>query len=235
MTLPSTPLSTDAKRAKLRELADLRKAEPMVDALAGFRNVHEYHDGKYDQTDHVSPWSRSADNVDADCLIFLQDWSSDEILRGPWHQPTADFGHAPERRTNKQLIHYVDEFLATEISSHYVTNVFPFIKTGSISAGLKRNAVDYAAKKFAAPQVEIIRPKLVICAGNEAFNALRRLAGLADIRMREALGNSFEFDRIPITVVPHPSRPNRIRDERHWTHAGERLRQLRLANQTRSP
>lgn len=213
------------KRQALRSLALSRKQELMQGDLAGFRNIHEYHGGIYDQTDHVSPWSRSAQNVDAKCLFLLKDWSSHEVLNASEvHPERIALGHDPERPTNRNLKHLVRHFLGVEICDLYVTNLFPFIKQGKISGAISRRATAFAATKYALPQIEIVGPALVVCTGLEPFNALRTSVGLNPVsRLRDALNETFTCCNAQVRVVPHPSRKHFERDAIYWQRIAERF------------
>ena len=48
----------------------------------GYRGISDYHSGAY-ECDFVSPYTKSAQNLDADIMLVLQDWCSDEFLRKP--------------------------------------------------------------------------------------------------------------------------------------------------------
>lgn len=67
--------SARAKRSALRALARRRKDT----RWPGYKCIGDFHDGRY-ECDYVSPYTRSAHNVDADVMILLQDWASDKVL-----------------------------------------------------------------------------------------------------------------------------------------------------------
>ena len=46
----------------------------------GYKNLRDYHCGAYECL-HVSPYTKSAGNVDSPIMVFLQDWTSDESIR----------------------------------------------------------------------------------------------------------------------------------------------------------
>ena len=77
---------SDQKREDLRRLARQRQA----DRRDGYLCLSEIHSGFYDTDMHVSPWSISAQNVDAELMILGKDWASSETL--------ADRPPDPDRR-----------------------------------------------------------------------------------------------------------------------------------------
>jgi uracil-DNA glycosylase len=66
------------KVARLKELALVRQRS----SWPSYRCIGDYHGGVY-ECGFISPYTRSAGNVDADLMILFQDWSSDAILSGP--------------------------------------------------------------------------------------------------------------------------------------------------------
>jgi uracil-DNA glycosylase len=145
----------------------------------------DYHDGAYEK-DFVSPYTASAGNVDATVMILLQDWSSDESLRGHFDPETALLGLTPSLPTNRNLSRLLQEHFGLTLDHTYATNLFPFIKPGALNAPIPARAVMRAAREFAIPQMEIVRPRLLICLGLLTGNAIRRALGIEPARRLDA-------------------------------------------------
>ena len=75
------------KRKLLRELARHRQTHVPL----GYKGIGEYHGGVY-ECDFVSPYTKSAQNLAADIMLVLQDWCSDEFLRGPGNPEVIALG-----------------------------------------------------------------------------------------------------------------------------------------------
>ena len=169
------------KRARLLELARRRQ----MSRWAGYNCIGDYHDGVY-ECDFVSPYTRSAGNADADLMILLQDWASDDVLSGPVLPERLTVGHDPRRRTNQRLRELLCQHFDLELEAVYATNVFPFVKGGAMSSSIRKRDLLRAAQEFALPQIVIVGPRLVVCLGKTVFNAVavaasRRVAkSLAD-------------------------------------------------------
>ena len=86
------------KRAELLKLAKLRQAT----RWEGYKCIGDYHDGIY-ECDFVSPYTKTAGNVDAEILVMLQDWSSDESLKGSIDYGAATLGHTPHLPTTPTI------------------------------------------------------------------------------------------------------------------------------------
>lgn len=166
-------MNTEEKKEFLLKLAEKRKKDRY--RYPKYKNLCDYHNGYYECDDYVSPYSRSAHNVDANIMIILKDWTSDEVLKQPINETWKKIGHDPNRPTNKNLKLYMREHFKIGLSDTYATNLFPFIKKNEInSQDIERCDWLYGAKKYAIPQIQCIQPCLVIVLGKDPFNAIRR-------------------------------------------------------------
>lgn len=155
---------------KEKELFRLVEKRRRKDILPGYKRLADYGDGKFD-CDFVSPYSKGAHNHDADVMVLLQDWSSDNVRRcssGP-----SELGRDPKLPTNKTLDRLLGDTLGLRLEDTYATNLFPFIKAGGLSTRVPFADLVLAAKAFALPQIKIVAPRLVVCLGKNTFNAIR--------------------------------------------------------------
>jgi hypothetical protein len=58
----------------------------------GYYSIADFHDGIY-ECDYVSPYTKTAGNLNAEAFIMLQDWSSFDSLNGPICQDSIKYGH----------------------------------------------------------------------------------------------------------------------------------------------
>jgi restriction system protein len=160
------------------------------------------------ECDFVSPYSKGANNLDADVVILLQDWSSDDALarsKGP-----SELGRDPNLPTNRNLDKLLQQSFGMTLAETYATNLFPYIKLGGLSARIPFKDLVYAAETFALPQIRIVAPKLVICFGKNTFNALRVSNQLARCRdMASAIDSPFNVElgsglRAAVWAQAHP-------------------------------
>jgi hypothetical protein len=193
---------TQSKKQKdLYILAKLRQSK----TYKGYKSISDYANGLY-ECDYVSPYSKSAHNVDAEVFIILQDWSSDENMSGEICKETNLLGYTPSRGSNKNLIKLLKENLNLELKDTYATNLFPYIKMGKMSATIKSTDMSKAAKEFTLPMIDIIKPKIAIALGMETFNALRKSCDLKPAKnMTEAVEFTFTFSDTTIFFQAHPS------------------------------
>ncbi len=160
-----------ADRAKCDRLCELARRR-VASVWDGYRQPEDY---GYDFRDLVSPYSRTARNVDAAVMVVLQDWASHDVLRRePMNAEMARYGHDPRRLTNKRLKALLRKHLDVALKDIYGTNLFPYIKSGGMSTAMPMQDLLRVAKAFAIPQIAIVQPRLVLALGRKTAEALRR-------------------------------------------------------------
>jgi hypothetical protein len=187
------------KHARLLELTRLRQKT----RWPTYRCIGDYHGGKY-ECDFVSPYTRSAHNVNAELMILLQDWASDDVLSGPYLHVRCTVGHDPNRGTNKRLKDLLFRHFGLKLEQVYATNVFPFVKVGGMNASIPRRDLERAAQEFALPQIQIVGPRLAVCLGKAAFDAVAVAAGRRPARsLADAIASPFYIGRTEVWCQAH--------------------------------
>ncbi len=173
------------KTDKLKNLAIKRKNAVLI----GCKNVQEFQNGKFDTEFNVSPWTNSAKNVDADLMLIGQDWASADWLNDPANLEYASLGRNPNLETNKNIDKYLKLF-GLEFSDIYATNAFVFIKHGKMSGAISDKIFNDCVVNYTIPQIEIVKPKMVICLGAKTLNAVRKAIEKPPIKIS---GGHLEF------------------------------------------
>jgi len=161
--------TTEQKRKALFRLAKQRQA----DRLPPYACLADFHGGFY-ECDLVSPWSKSARNVDAEVMIIGQDWASSDVLEKKPSEDRRRLGQESSSTTNKKLPEFLG-YMGLQFCETYATNAFPFIKRGSKSERIPRKDLVYCAETYTLPQIEIVSPLMAICLGKAAFRAVYRI------------------------------------------------------------
>ena len=191
-----------SKQSDLLALAKLRQRTryPRYKCIGDY----DYHEGAY-ECDFVSPYTKTAGNVDAEIMVMLQDWSSAEAMKEePFDEVTANLGYTPSLPTNKNLIELLYKTFELTLRDIYATNLFPFIKPGKMSERIPQRDLVAAGRQFALPQIRIVNPKLVICLGLVTFNALRRACDLnACQQLGVAIENPFNIGSTRVWCQAH--------------------------------
>jgi restriction system protein len=186
------------KQEKLKKLALKRKSS----CFEGFRRISEFQGGVFDVEDYVSPWSIGAHNVDADLMLIGQDWASSQWLSKPKNLNFAKLGKNPNLMTNKNLDEYL-KYFGLNFSDTYATNAFVFVKEGGMSAKIAQKFLHESIKQFLVPQIEIIKPKMIICLGAETYNAVRLENGYSELKVGRGQETAMPFMGANVYGVNH--------------------------------
>lgn len=188
------------KHARLLEVANRRQKS----RWPGYKCIGDYHGGVY-ECEFVSPYTKSAGHVDAELMILLQDWAADDFLSGPVLHDLITVGHDPRRRTNQELRRLLRRHFGLGLEDVYATNVFPFVKLGSMNKQIRRKDLVRAAEEFALPQIEIVGPRLAVCLGKNTFDAVMLAAGRRGTKsLADAIASSpFEIGGTQVWCQAH--------------------------------
>ena len=100
---------TNEQAQRLAALAKKRRYEELP---LHYSDVSSFHGGGYDDRRFVSPWTKSAHNVDNRLMIIAQDWTSEDYLkREPLNQKLAERGFDETFETNKCLSSLLREYM----------------------------------------------------------------------------------------------------------------------------
>lgn len=194
------------KTIALLDLAIKRKqTEPPV----GSARIGDYHHGIY-ECDYVSPFTKGANNVNANIFLVLQDWSSHndmikQVTNLEKQKLELKYGYTPTQATNIKLAEMLKTHFSIEISDTYGTNLYPYIKMGDMDSPMLLKDLVFAAEHFALPQINIVDPKLVICFGKVTFNAIRTACGKCSVdSVEEGINSPFTFNNSKVWLQAHP-------------------------------
>jgi restriction system protein len=186
MTTAAFPNNKAAKIAALVRLRRQPNAGTRQDGyLRDYRRIEEFHDGFYDQHGWVSPWTVSACNVDSELMIIGQDWASEDFLSKEPDARMRALGHDPALATNRNLQRLLHEAFGHGFESTFATNAFIFAKPGGMNTRLPATDLALSARRFALREIEIVRPKMVICLGMGTFNGLRAALNCRPVTLQE--------------------------------------------------
>lgn len=168
----SAVLSDRHKRCRLAKIAQKRQKNTPIDAYS----IKDFYCGAY-ESEWVSPYTKSASNLNANVMVLLQDWASKEYLSKVFRPELVSLGQDPKLPTSKRLALLLEQHFDLKLSDTFATNLYPFIKCGSLSSAMTWQGLLMGAKQYALPQIEIVTPQVVICLGLNVFNALSVASG----------------------------------------------------------
>lgn len=185
---------------RLLALARRRQRETPL----GYHNLAEFHDSAY-ECDFVSPYSKSAHGTESRVLVFLQDWISADALAGKFIPEAVQYGRIPSLPTNRNLDRLLEHGLGLTLGQTYVTNLFPFIKPGGMSAPLPGRLLRWAAAEYALPHIDILTPRLVVALGLATFRALAAATGRPSAScLEQAIAEPFDHGEARVWCQAHP-------------------------------
>ena len=192
------------KLEKILRLAEKRKSDSISQINSSYRQVSDFYDGVLDESGYVSPWTKSASNVNSPIMIVAQDWISSDALEKKLNQNLVSLGYDPELPTNKNLASLLKRHFGVGFHEVYATNLFVFVKPGSMSANIPGKLLEYSAQTYTLTEIEIVDPKMVICLGSKTYQVIsrsceKRSAWLPFVQKV----NAFWFKNICVVGVPH--------------------------------
>ena len=172
-------------------------------------NFVDFRNGIY-ECNHVSPYSHGAQNVNTEVMLVLQDWGSMDYLKSLCNEDQeslSQLGRDPKLFTNKNITDLLNRHFHLNLADTYATNLFPFIKQGTMSSSIPIQDLNRAAIEYTRPLIEIIQPSIVICFGIKTFNALIASYGYkGSTKMAEAIDSPKNVGTVLIHCLPHPGR-----------------------------
>jgi uracil-DNA glycosylase len=145
----------------------------------------------------ISPYTKGAHSLGG-IAVVLQDWASSNGLINADKPLINAYGRTPDLLTNKRLEKLLKVVFNLELAGVYVTNIYPFVKSGGMSSPLRIGLVREAARELAIPELQIVKPTLVLALGKNAEAILRyfgvKCVGLPHPAAR--IGNTESHERI---------------------------------------
>jgi DNA polymerase len=130
--------------------------------------------GKFD-SDQIGPWTQWQGDINADLMIVAQDWGGDKYFKK--HKGKEEDNNA----TNRNLVQLLDSIgfpialptqEQTNTKSLFFTNAVLCCKEGGLTAKLPSKAAGNCSRRFLARQIELVRPKVVVTLGHEAYRSV---------------------------------------------------------------
>jgi len=155
----------------------------------GLTNPSTCAGGAYD-SDQIGPWSKWQGNLDAKLMVIGQDWGDiGYFLKNKGN----DKDNNPSNKTLQKLLNSAGIEIPPPSSADkqqpviFLTNAILCLKEGGMSGKVKQEWFNTCGKHFLKPQIEIVRPKVIVSLGRYAYRSICRLYGLPEIRFREAV------------------------------------------------
>lgn len=222
----------DDRSSQYRTLVSARKACRRCEGLA---NASVICNGRFD-SDEIGPWTRWLGDLHARIVIVGQDWGSQtnfEKQRG-CDVPTGFVNMRIQELLSSIGVQVPGVRVTSEPYGVYLTNGVLCFKSGNDQSPVRRSWFKACGELFLRPQIDLIRPKVVVCLGKEAYAAVLREYGLPpspDLRAAVEEPRGVPLPTGPVAfAVYHPAQRNENagRRSRHeqledWKRVGRAL------------
>ncbi len=185
----------------LHELAEARRTDNQLTLTKKYRQIGDFHGGICDEWKCVSPWNKAAGNYDSPIMIVGQDWISEDAAETA--HISFKLGCDPDNRTNKNLQILLLDYFGLKFSETYGTNLFVFVKPGSLSSRIPTKDLLYSAQKYTLAEINIVKPKVVICLGKATYSALCKVIGAEAHDFKASSEAPVIYGDVRIYGVPH--------------------------------
>lgn len=190
------------KQSQYAALVEKRKKDPFFPALL---NPSQIENGRFDCPE-IGAWSRWHNDLDAEIMLIGQDWGNKDYFT------TNEGRDTDSNPTNKNLTALFRE-LGYELGSArpekpfqkglFFTNAILGIKEGDMSAPVSSKWVKHCNEHYTKSLIEIIQPKVIICLGMKAYEAMRLIYSDLPIKpMAKLAEDSFPVEGGKIQIFP---------------------------------
>lgn len=177
--------SMNTKERQYKVLVEKRKA---CRECVGLANPAEPALRQFDSCE-IGPWSRLHGDLDAQLMIVGQDWGGVKYYK---ENEGLDKLTNPTMRNLEKLLHHIG--IRVSVTSYagggrglFLTNAVLCLKTGGLQARIEPEWARTCGSRFLRQQVEIVRPKVVVCLGAFAFHAALRAFERPIVELRDAI------------------------------------------------
>jgi len=173
---------TATKRELYRTLVEKRKAynpETLGLANPSSPDLREF------DSDEIGPWTRWANDLDADLMVVGQDWGDERYFLA---NKGMDKANNPTNRSLRELLEFVGRPIPPPPSVSepggqsakgvWLTNALLWLKQGGLSATVKPEWFKELAADFLREQINIVEPRIVVALGAQAYSAIAFAFGI---------------------------------------------------------
>jgi DNA polymerase len=136
-------------------------------------NAANLRDGEFD-SDHIGPWTRWLGDLRARVLVVGQDWGAQRTLA---NQNGRDVATGYTNRMLRALLASVgiqvpDVCVTSVPYGVFLTNAVLCFKDGGDQAPVRGEWFDTCGSRFLRPQIDLIRPRVVVGLGERAYRTI---------------------------------------------------------------
>ena len=187
------------KLTAYRQLVDDRKA---CRACSGLMNPSVC--GGTNDSDQIGPWSLWQGNLDANLMIIGQDWGDEAYFL---NNAGRESRKNPTNETLRRLLAGIGiEIEPPSLEGRssgrlFLTNAILCLKTGGLQARVDPTWFANCGSRFLKPTVEVVRPRVVVTLGEQAYRAVASVYGLRRMPFKAAVEREGGFPLLDHTTL----------------------------------
>lgn len=186
-----------------RALVSARRA---CTRCSGLRNPAVIAAGSFDSS-HIGPWTVWQHRLDARVMVVGQDFSDVAYFE------RCQGRDQPRNPTNQHLVALLRS-VGIEIApfgeagggnAAFFTNAILCLKEGGMQAKVRDDWFMNCGRRFLRPQIELVRPRVVVCLGQKAHDAVLQAFELPRQKLRAAVASlgTPVLERTHVVAVYH--------------------------------
>jgi uracil-DNA glycosylase len=157
-------------------------------SCAGLVNPSRCAEGLYD-SEEIGPWTRWQGRLDAELMVVGQDWG--DVGYFDSHCGLDEARNPTNRRIRALLARAGFEVAEVGMEAGrgtvFLTNAILCLKSGGLGGPVKSAWFAECGPRFLRPQVELVRPHVVVALGERAYRAICRAFGMRAVPFRAAV------------------------------------------------
>lgn len=179
---------------------------------------------------HIGAWTRWLDDLSADLMIVGQDWGPVDLFI---HQNGLDKDIYTNRALTKLLaqagIPVEPAPIARSNSRVFATNAVLCLKQDGTKSKVSPACFDHCGPNFLLPQIQLVRPKVVVALGQAAYRAIMKAFGLEATNFQTAVDSPQPVELMPGTCLIPVYLCTRLVMNTHRTEKQQQADWLRVA------
>lgn len=185
------PIPLNKQEKEYIELVNRRKSCHICVGLRNPSVVNEQFD-----SNEIGPWSTWKGDLDAKVVVIGQDWGDED------HFITQEGKCNTANATNRKLEELMQSIgISLERHKVFFTNAILCLKKGGLAGKVKKEWFENCSSNFLKPQIEIIKPDIIITLGEPAYRATT---------------NAFNRKPMSFQDAVNQQEPHMIQSYDHW-------------------
>jgi len=174
----------ELKREEYQRIVYLRKSCKVCE---GLENPSRVANGVFDSCE-IGPWSRWQGNLESPIMLVAQDWGH----VGNFEKQKGVDNNSETNKMLKNLLEIAGVAVSLPLDNNgakslFCTNAILCLKKGGDQAPVDSNWYRNCGPRFLKPLIEVVKPRVVICMGQRAYETVMISYGQTPLPFRHAV------------------------------------------------